>query len=180
VLSGVNVINQRVRQRVLRDGWIAGVLGLIAVALLLWINFRNARLALLGLIPVLVGICWMLGAMVLAGIQMNFINIFVTTMIIGIGVDYAVYVLHRYREVGGASGEEVERGLVETGNAVVMASLATILGFGSITFSSYPGLQSTGKVAILGAFCACLVTITLLPAWLSWRHVEVEPMAEGR
>ena len=110
---------------------------------------------------------------------MNFINIFVTTMIIGIGVDYAVYVLHRYREVGGASGKEVERGLVETGNAVVMASLSTILGFGSITFSSYPGLQSTGKVAILGAFCACFVTITLLPAWLAWRHVEVEPVAEG-
>ena len=178
VLSGVNVINQRVRQRVLRDGWIAGVLGLVAVALLLWLNFRNWRLALLGLTPVLVGICWMLGAMVLLGIQMNFINIFVTTMIIGIGVDYAVYVLHRYREVGGASGKEVERGLVETGNAVVMASLSTILGFGSITFSSYPGLQSTGKVAILGAFCACFVTITLLPAWLAWRHVEVEPMVE--
>ncbi|HVF58624.1 MAG TPA: MMPL family transporter [Thermoanaerobaculia bacterium] len=178
VLSGVNVINQRVRQRVLRDGWIAGILGLIAVELLLWLNFRDLRLGLLGLFPVLVGIVWMLGAMVLAGIQMNFINIFVTTMIIGIGVDYAIYVLHRYREVGGASGKEVERGLVETGNSVVMASLATILGFGSITFSSYPGLQSTGKVAILGAFCACVVTITLLPAWLAWRHVEVEPVVE--
>ncbi len=178
VLSGVNVINQRVRQRVLRDGWIAGILGLVLVALILWVNFKNLRLGLLGLTPVLVGIAWMLGAMVLARIQMNFINIFVTTMIIGIGVDYAVYVLHRYREVSGASPAEVERGLIETGNAVVMASLATILGFGSITFSSYPGLQTTGKVAILGAFCACFVTITLLPAWLAWRHVEVEPLAD--
>jgi predicted RND superfamily exporter protein len=176
VLSGVNVINQRVRQRVLRDGWIAGILGLILVALILWLNFKSLRLGLLGLTPVMVGIAWMLGAMVLARIQMNFMNIFVTTMIIGIGVDYALYVLHRYRETAGASPREVECGLVETGNAVVMASLATIIGFGSITFSSYPGLRTTGEVAILGAFCACFVTITLLPAWLAWRHVEVAPL----
>ena len=58
-----------------------------------------------------------------------------------------------------------------------MASLATIWASARY-FSSYPGLQSTGKVAILGAFCACLVTITLLPAWLAWRHVEVEPVEE--
>ncbi|HEX9669719.1 MAG TPA: MMPL family transporter, partial [Thermoanaerobaculia bacterium] len=66
VLSGVNVINQRMRRRVLRDGWIAGILGLIVVALLLWLNFRDLRLGLLGLFPVLVGIAWMLGAMVVA------------------------------------------------------------------------------------------------------------------
>ena len=50
VLSGVNVINQRMRQRVLRDAWIAGILGLVVVELLLWINFKNWRLALLGLV----------------------------------------------------------------------------------------------------------------------------------
>jgi hypothetical protein len=179
VLTGVNVINQRVRQRVLRDAWIAGVLGFVLVALLLWLDFRSLRLAFLALGPLLVGIAWMLGAMALADIQMNFINIFVTTMIIGIGVDYGVHVLHRYRELARHSSAEVERGLVETGNAVVVAALATIVGFGSITFSSYPGLVTTGKVAILGAFCTCLVAITLLPAWLAWRHVQVEPLPES-
>ncbi len=179
VLTGVNVINHRVRQLVLRDAWIAGLLGFALVALLLWLDFRDFKLALLALAPLLVGISWMLGAMAVLDIQMNFINIFVTTMIIGIGVDYAVHVLHRYRELQRHDAAEVERGLVETGNAVVVAALATIVGFGSITFSSYPGLVTTGKVAILGALCTCLVAITLLPAWLAWRHVQVEPLPES-
>ena len=41
------------------------------------------------------------------------------------------------------------------------------------------GLVTTGKVAILGALCTCLVAITLLPAWLAWRHVQVEPFPES-
>jgi predicted RND superfamily exporter protein len=59
---------------------------------------------------------------------------------------------------------------VETGKAVVAASVSTIFGFGSMMFSSYPGLVSTGKVAILGALATCLVAITLVPAVLSFRY----------
>ena len=64
------------------------------------------------------------------GIQMNFINIFVTTMIIGIGTDYGIYVLHRYYEVRGLPREAFERGLGETGKAVAAAALSTVVGFG--------------------------------------------------
>ena len=69
-----------------------------------------------------------------------------------------------------APDEEYERGILETGKAVVAAALSTIVGFGSITFSHYPGLISTGKVAILGALCTSLVAITLRPTVLSWRR----------
>jgi uncharacterized protein len=101
---------------------------------------------------------------------MNFINIFVTTMIIGIGVDYGVHILHRFKEVQDVPREEFENAIVETGKAVVAASVSTIFGFGSIMFSHYPGLVSTGKVAILGAVTTCLVAVTLVPAVLSWRY----------
>jgi predicted RND superfamily exporter protein len=169
-LAGTNAVNQTVRREVLRDAWVAGLLGFLLVELLLWADFRSLRRTLFATIPLLVGILWMLGAMVLFGIQMNFINIFVTTMIIGIGVDYGVHVLHRYQEVRDLPDAEFERGLFETGKAVVAAAMSTIVGFGSIMFSSYPGLVSTGKVAILGALSTALVAITLLPAVLSWRR----------
>ena len=83
---------------------------------------------------------------------MNFMNIFVTTMIIGIGVDYGVHMVHRYRELGGIrSARRARDGLGETGKAIVLAALSTTVGFGSLSLSHYPGLQSMGKVAILGA-----------------------------
>jgi hypothetical protein len=167
-LAGVNLVNETVRAMVLRDAWIACILGVVLVAIILWIDFRSLRSVLLALTPLLVGITLMMGGMVALDIQMNFINIFVTTMIIGIGVDYGIYILHRYYEVRDLRSRAFEVGLRETGKAVAAAAMSTIVGFGSIIFSHYPGLRSTGKVAILGAFFTSMVAVTLLPAFLSW------------
>jgi predicted RND superfamily exporter protein len=183
-LAGINAVNQRIKLLVVHDAWIAGLLGLALVAAILWIDFRSARAMLLALTPLLVGITLMVGAMAVLGVQMNFINIFVTTMIIGIGTDYGIYILHRYGEVRGRSGAAFESGMRETGKAVAAAAISTIVGFGSIVFSHYPALQSTGKVAVLGALFTSLVAITLLPAGLGWserrrRHAgaPLAPMA---
>ena len=59
---------------------------------------------------------------------------------------------------------------METGKAIVLAALSTTVGFGSLSLSHYPGLQSMGKVAILGALSTALVAITLLPAYLLLRY----------
>jgi predicted RND superfamily exporter protein len=111
---------------------------------------------------------WMLAAMAGLGIPLNFMNIFVTTMILGIGVDYGVHVIHRYREARDQDHAELHRALSETGNAIVVAVLTTVCGFGSLAVSHYPGLRSLGYVAILGASSSALVAITLLPAFLAW------------
>lgn len=169
-LSGTNVVNQRMRALVLRDAWIACLLGFILVTALIWIDFRSFSRTLAALAPLIVGLIWMAGGMVAVNTPMNFINIFVTTMIIGIGVDYGVHILHRFKEVQDMPREQFEKGIVETGKAVVAAAVSTIFGFGSMMFSSYPGLVSTGKVAILGAVATCLVAITLVPAVLRWRY----------
>lgn len=167
-LTGTNVLNQRVRRLVLPDAWLAGGLGVALVTLLLWLDFRTVRHTLLALAPLTVGMVWMLAAMAGLGIPFNFMNIFVTTMILGIGVDYGVHVIHRYREARDQDDAEVRRALADTGNAIVVAVLTTVCGFGSLAFSHYPGLRSMGYVAILGAGSTALVAITLLPAFLAW------------
>ncbi len=156
------------------------------VALLLWLDYRRVWDTVLTLVPLLVGLVWMLGGMVVLGANMNFMNIFVSTMIIGIGVDYGIHMVHRYRELGEKSEEELVGGFVETGKAIVLAALSTTVGFGSLSLSHYPGLQSMGKVAILGALSTALVAITLLPAYLLLRYrrrmnasVRLSPYAPG-
>jgi hypothetical protein len=173
-LTGNNTINQWVRVRIKRDAWIAGVLGFLLVAVLIYLDFRRLADTVGALVPLLIGIIWMLGIMVLLGLDLNFMNIFVTTMIIGIGVDYGLHMLHRYREVEHASREEVHRALGETGKAVVVAALSTLCGFGSMSLSHYPGLRTTGYVAILGALTTAFVSITLLPAWFTARRAARE------
>lgn len=177
VLTGANVINEVMRHRIRRDAWIAVALGTLLVFLLLWWDFRRMGVAAMCMVPLLLGVVWMLGGMVALGIDMNFMNVFVTTMIIGIGVDYGIHMVHRFREAASTPGVSVGASLAETGGAVVIAALSTVVGFGSLATSHYPGLRSTGYVATLGALCAAAVAVTLLPAAFSlWlRRQGVDP-----
>ena len=168
-LTSINVVSAALRGEVKRDAAVAGGVGLLLVVLLLWFDYREVRLVLLSLLPLAVGVIWMLGAMAAFGIDMNFMNIFVSTMVIGIGTDYGVHIVHRYREMREHETPEAEAALAETGKAVVLAALTTVVGFGSLALSQYPGLRSLGIVAGLGTMFTCLFAISLLPALLSLR-----------
>ncbi|MEE2775334.1 MAG: MMPL family transporter [Acidobacteriota bacterium] len=180
VLSGVNVVSEFMRVTVKRDAIVAAVLGFLLVGVLLWVDFRNLLDTVLSLAPLTVGLVWMMGGMVLLSMPVNFFNIFVFTMIIGIGVDYGIHMMHRYRENRDLDRQHLENGLVETGKAVVLAALSTMVGFGSLSLSSYPGMRSIGYVAILGASSTALVAILLLPAYLTIRLRRADLRAANR
>lgn len=169
-LVGANVVSKVMRVGVLRDALVAAVVGFVLVAVMLWLDFRRLPDTILSLAPLVIGVVWMVAAMVALGISMNFMNIFVTAMIIGIGVDYGVHVIHRYREVERFGLERMEADVSETGKAITMAALSTTVGFGSLSLSHYPGLRSMGLVAILGALATCAVSLIVLPAYLSLRR----------
>jgi predicted RND superfamily exporter protein len=173
-LSGVNVVSEFMRTTVRRDAVVASVIGFALVLGILWIDFRRRFDILASLFPLIVGVIWMLGGMVLLGLSMNFFNVFVTAMIIGVGVDYGVHMIHRYREERNASTDRLAAGLTETGKAVVLAALANVVGFGSLALSSYPGIQSIGYVAIMGSTSSALVALTVLPAYLAIRLLREE------
>ena len=165
VLASTVVVSAELRRIVWRDAARAAVLGMIAVYLLMWADLGSQRRALLALIPLAVGLVWMVGAMALLGIRVNFMNIFVMTMIIGIGVDYGIHLLHRWAESGLAP-----TALSETAKAIAVAALTTVAGFGSLVLSHFPGLRSVGAAAILGTVCTAVASITLLPVLLARLH----------
>ncbi len=169
-LTGMNVLSGSLRGDIRRDAAASALIGLVLVVLLLWSDFRDLRACGLALLPLALGVLWMIGAMVALGLHMNFMNIFVITMIIGIGVDYGIHILHRYREEAGHPEGDVRAALEETVRGVALAALTTVVGFGSLATSHYPGLVSMGAVAILGTVATGLVAIAVVPAWISWRR----------
>jgi predicted RND superfamily exporter protein len=190
VLTGTNRVSQRLRTQVRRDAVVAAILGTIAVTGLLWIDYRRIGDTLLSLAPLSVGLIWAMGTMAALGLDLNFFNAFVITMVIGIGIDYGVHMIHRYHELrhrhesGAAHGghQAMVEELGETGKAVVIAAISTSVGFGSMSFSHYPGLRSMGYLAVLGALACALVAITMLPAVMSLRLRAREahaPAVEG-
>ena len=162
VLAAPVVVSAELRRIVWRDAAWASVIGMVAVFLLMWADLGSAIRALVALLPLALGMVWMLGSMALLGLRVNFMNIFVMTMVIGIGVDYGVHLLHRWHETDGDADA-----LSATAKAIAVAALTTIVGFGSLVLSHFPGLRSVGAAAILGALFTAIASITVLPVVLA-------------
>jgi hypothetical protein len=137
----------------------------LIVALLMWLNFRDVRWAGLALVPLGVGMLWMLLGMELFGVKLNFFNMVVLPAILGIGNDAGVHMVHRYREEGRRSIWTVLR---STGEHVTMGTLTTMIGFGGLLLSFHPGLNSMGTLAALGLGTTLIAAIVFLPALLQW------------
>jgi predicted RND superfamily exporter protein len=98
--------------------------------------------------------------MKLVGIHLNYVNAFVATMILGVGIDYSIHLVHRMSLTGG----KVDSGLLETGKAVVIAALTNVAAFGVLWFGNYPALRSFGQVALIGSLTCLFAALTLVPA----------------
>ena len=144
-----------------RDGLLATVLTVIIVILLLWIDFRSLRFALLGVIPLITGGIWMLGIMKTFGIMLTMLNVMAIPMIVGIGIDDGVHVLHRYMYEGLRKTPIVLR---STGKAVMLTSLTTMAGFGSLMTASYRGWVGFGALLVTGVGACFLTTILFIPS----------------
>lgn len=170
-LAGVNLASTELRRIFKHDARLAVIVGILLVAVLLWLDFRSLWLMLLANIQLLTGVIWMLAMMTILGIKMNFVNAFVTTMILGVGIDYGIHIIHRISQEGLTNPS----GLLETGKAVIMAALTNIAGFGTLAMSNYPGLRSMGLVSAIGSFTCLVTALTTLPALMILTRTRVEP-----
>lgn len=144
-----------------KDGLWATILTLIIVTVLLWIDFRSLKLALLGIIPLIAGGILMIGIMKSFGMLLDFINVMGIPMIVGIGIDDGVHILHRYKYEGFNKTSLV---LKSTGKAIMLTSLTTMAGFGALTLGGYPGYQSLGTLLAVGVAACFVTTVLFLPA----------------
>jgi predicted RND superfamily exporter protein len=160
-ITGIPPLFLRMIVIVSKEGKIATVLALAVVFVLLWVDFRSPRYAMLAMIPLVIGSIWMLGLLKLCGLQLTMLNVMAVPLIVGIGIDDGVHVLHRYRREGKGSIITVMK---STGRAVLITSLTTMIAFGSFVFATYRGLGSMGKLLFLGVAACFLTTVLLITA----------------
>lgn len=162
-VTGSRLVQRELETLMVREAWKVLLIALAGVLALIYLDFRCWRLTLLSLLPVILASLWTLGLMGILGMDLNFMNLVVFTMVLGIGVDYGVHILHRMTERGAT---QLEAGLAQVGKGVVLAALTTVVGFGSLALSGYPGLRSMGAVALMGVGFSALIAMTLLPVVL--------------
>jgi len=170
VVTGTNVAGRELRRIFLHDSRVSVALGLVLVALLLWFDFRSLRLTAIALAQVVAGVLMMLGCIKLLGMQINYANAFVATMIMGVGIDYAIHLVHRLEANGGV----LDEGVIETGKGVALAAATNVAGFGTLAFGNYPAMRSVGIVALIGSLTCLLTALTLVPALMVKRRAIPE------
>ena len=168
-IVGSRVLSQEVKKLVLRDGWISVLIASVGVIVILGVTFRSALLVFLTFIPLIVGVLAAVGWMALLGVDFNLVSISMVPLILGIGIDNGIHVVHRFTS---HSRENLVDVFEHTGRGVVMTSLTTMVGFGAMIFADYPGLVSSGILAILGVGFTLITAVSLLPALLRLIHVR--------
>jgi predicted exporter/lauroyl/myristoyl acyltransferase len=138
---------------------------MLLVAIALWWAFRRIREIALSLASVCMGGVGLLTVMRIAGWEWNLMNLLALPLLLGAGVDYSIHMLSSLRRNGGNLNETLRT----TGRALLLCGGTTVVGFGSLAWSSNAGLASLGKVCATGIGGVLLISVYLLPFW--WKRV---------
>lgn len=164
------------------DGPKAVFAALIATSVLLFLAFKGMPERLFTLASLLIGILWMAALMALGGIKLNFLNFVAFPITFGNGVDYGVNVMRRYVQESERSSDRqgaITEAVRETGGAVILCSLTTIIGYISLYTSSNKALNSFGAAMAISEVTCVLAGVLALPAALSlyerWRSRRSAP-----
>lgn len=143
----------------------------VLIALVLWLLLRSVREVGVLLAPLALAALLTTAVSVAAGLPFNFANIIALPLLLGIGVDSALHILHRYKTMGTDSRALHQ---TSTARAVLFSALTTTASFGNLALSPHAGTASMGLMLTIGLAITLLTTLVVLPALL---HRYVSPGA---
>ncbi len=139
---------------------------LLVIIILLFV-FRSLVDTVLGLLGLFIAIIWTYGIGVIMGLEFNMITTTVSILIVGLGIDYAIHTIMRYREEL-EDGNDVKASVVKMethlGMALILATLTTTISFLSNLISPIPPLRDYGIMNAIGILSAFILFITFIPA----------------
>jgi predicted RND superfamily exporter protein len=149
----------------------AAVLIFVAVLAFIALSFRDLRYTLFAVVPLVVGMIWMLGVYPLLGFKLNPINIAVIPLVIGMGIDFGIHLAHRYKVEG-----EIKTVYRYTGKGVLLSALTTMIGFGSLgLIGTFGSISSMGIILFIGLAACLAAALIVLPALLRFDSRVVRP-----
>jgi hopanoid biosynthesis associated RND transporter like protein HpnN len=153
----------------------AGLYALAVIVLVLLADFRSVRHALVALAPLGMGMLLSLGVLGLCDLPLNPANMIALPLILGVGIDNGVHVLHDYLMRRREGQSTISRAI---GRGVLVKALTTMIGFGTLLVSSHRGLFGLGFILTLGVGCCMLTALVFLPAVLRLMARDAAPAGD--
>ena len=121
--------------------------------ILLTFSFKNIKLALVSFIPIIVSISTFIILSSVFSIKLNLFSLFCLPLIIGLSVDYVIFIVHQY----------TKSKTLYPSMAVVVAALSSLAGFGSLIFANHTVLFSMGFALSVGIIVSGFVSVYVMP-----------------
>ncbi len=158
---------------------------LVVLTLFFWLTVRQPALAVIAVVPTVLVLISVLGTMALLGIPYTITTSIITALSIGIGVDYTIHMIHRYREEF-TRLRNPERAAVRTlsitGSALLGSALTTALGIGVMAFSPLAAMQQFGITAAITIAYSLLFSVLLVPpamtVWGAFQNMRLRSATE--
>lgn len=150
----------------------AFMLALVVIAILLFILMGGILDPLMILMSLLLTGVLTGASMVLFGIPFNFANVIALPLIMGIGVDSSIHIVHRIRTAPPTGSHLLQ---TSTARAIFLSTLTTLASFGSLAFSSHRGMASMGKLLSIGVIIAIICALVALPAFIIRQAANTQP-----
>ncbi len=133
--------------------------------LLLAFVWRNVWDTALVALPLLLATLLTVAGAGLFGIPFNFANVIVVPLLLGMGIDSGIHMVHRVRAGALPAGNLLQTG---TTRAVLLSALTTTASFGTLGVSSHLGIASLGQLLTLGMAMVLFCNLVVLPAAVTW------------
>ena len=153
--------------------------------LFFWLTFRQPMLSFIAIVPIVLVLIWIIGTMALLGIPYTLVTATITALSIGIGVDYTIHIIHRYREEYTrirAPEMAAVYTLRTTGSALLGSALTTGIGIGMLILSPVPALQQFGITAVVAIAYSLVISALLVPpamaVWGSYQNMRLRSRVE--
>ena len=137
-----------------------GVYAFIVIIGIVLILVRRLKPTLLALLPVVLGGLWTMACMALLDLNFNMANLIILPLFLGIAVDDGIHMVHRMMEDKRAATSPLAH---STGKAIVLTSLTTMVGFGSLMVARHSGIFSLGLLSALAVGCSMIAALVALP-----------------
>ena len=151
-------------------------MSVVLAAIVLTIIYRNLELGLIATLPTILATIWIMATMWYVGITLNVLTVMVTALTVGLGIDYAIHIVERYREEIEHKSERqaLESTIKLTGSAILISGLTTVCGFAVLFLSPMPLVRNFGIITAATIVYSIIIAIFVLPSmiWMSNRIKE--------
>jgi hypothetical protein len=173
IIGGDGLITAELSNTVVDGQVYSLILALVAVLLLMMIIFKSLSAGLIAAIPLAGSILVLFGLMGLLNIPLDIATALLSSVMIGVGVDYTIHFIWRYREEihKGISREDAVRiTLTTTGRGITFNALSVIIGFSVLLLSAFAPIKFFGFLIVISIFACLLGAILIVPSLiLVWK-----------